>query len=272
MHFRTAASVAILACATSVAAEPKPYKIAMMPVLGMSLARRDTNGYQPEQSVCGEGATCSEACGAGYAECAAKDDSIHCFNPEAKQQCCQDNSGNSCDEGYYCTQDTSSETWCCPNSMDLAACAAAYNVDGGLKTPEVSTSEAPATSTTEAPTSSTEASTSTPEPEPETTSEVPVTYATPEPQPETSSETPATTSVFQPNTTIVYETPSAESSTFVPISSTSIWTGSNSTITSGAPAQPSESGPTTSAPPESGAGALALSPLLLIAAGLAALL
>lgn len=264
MHFRTAASAAILACAAHAIAEPQPYKLAVMPVLGMSLSRRDTNGYQPEQSVCGDGDTCSEACGAGYTECAAVDDSIHCFNPEAKQQCCQDGTGNSCDDGYYCTQDTKQQTWCCPDNMDLAACAAAYNVDGGLKTPEVSTSAPAPTSTPEPVTSST------PEPEP-TTTPAPITS-----EPATSSSVASTS--LQPNSTIVYETPEPESSTFTPISSsTIIGTGSNSTITGGTPTQPTESGTgngpvTTSAPPQSGASAMAFSPLLLIAAGFAALL
>jgi hypothetical protein len=94
MHFRTAASAAILACAAHASAEPKPYKLAMMPVLGMGLSRRDTNGYQPEQTVCGDGDTCAEACGAGYTECGAVDDSIHCFNPDVKQACCNDGTGS----------------------------------------------------------------------------------------------------------------------------------------------------------------------------------
>lgn len=94
MYFRTAASVALLACATHVAAEPKPYKMAMMPIHGMSLVRRDTNGYEPEQTICGSGDTCAEACGSGYTECPSNDDSIHCYNPEAKQACCADGTGS----------------------------------------------------------------------------------------------------------------------------------------------------------------------------------
>ncbi|KAI9171124.1 hypothetical protein HJFPF1_00604 [Paramyrothecium foliicola] len=265
MHFRTAASAAILACAAHASAEPQPYKLAMMPVLGMSLSRRQTNGYQPEQSVCGDGNTCAEACGAGYAECAAVDQSIHCYNPEAKQQCCQDGTGNSCDDGYYCTHDTKQQTWCCPDSMDLTQCAAAYNVEGGLETPVTSTpTPVPTTSSAE----------------PTTSAPAPVTTSTSEEIPTTSV---ASTSVFKPNTTTVYETTESETSTFTPISSvsTSAWAGSNSTITSGSPTQPTESVPTgtsanvpeaTTPGPESGAAATGFSAILLLAAGLVALL
>ncbi|ETS05470.1 hypothetical protein M419DRAFT_117641, partial [Trichoderma reesei RUT C-30] len=133
MLFKTTASVALLACAAHVAAEPKPYRLAMMPVLGQSLARRNTNGYQPELSQCNDGSTCSEACGSGYAECPSSGKETHCYNPGANQNCCADGSGNSCDAGYYCTHDHALKTWCCPENMDLAACAAAYSVVGGLE-------------------------------------------------------------------------------------------------------------------------------------------
>jgi hypothetical protein len=39
---------------------------------------------------------------------------------------------DSCDAGYYCTSDKAGETWCCPDSMDVVACAAAYTIPGGL--------------------------------------------------------------------------------------------------------------------------------------------
>ena len=94
MHVRIAASLAMLACASNVAAEPQPYKLAYMPVLGMSLMRRDTSGYQPEQTVCGTGTTCEQACGNGYTQCASSDDSVHCYNPAAQQNCCSDSTGS----------------------------------------------------------------------------------------------------------------------------------------------------------------------------------
>lgn len=94
MHFQTIVSIAILACATHVAAQAQPYKLIKGPVLGISLARRSTNGYQPEQSTCGDGDTCAEACGKGYEACPSNDDSTHCFNPAVKQSCCTDGSGS----------------------------------------------------------------------------------------------------------------------------------------------------------------------------------
>lgn len=94
MHFRAAASVAILACATHVAAEAKPYKLASMPLPGLSLMRRDTSGYQPDEVKCGDGETCAEACGADFAQCPSDDNLVHCFNPAAAQNCCHDGSGS----------------------------------------------------------------------------------------------------------------------------------------------------------------------------------
>lgn len=138
MHFTTAAAVAVLASVANAAAEPQPYLLAAMP--GLSLMRRSSPGYQPETSICGAGDTCEQACGSGFTQCPSNDGVAHCFNPKAKQNCCSDGSGNSCDEGYYCTHDTALKTWCCPNNMDLAACAAAYTVKGGLKTGALTTS------------------------------------------------------------------------------------------------------------------------------------
>ncbi|KAJ6784615.1 hypothetical protein PWT90_11008 [Aphanocladium album] len=129
MHFTTIAAVATMAAVA--AAEPQPYRLATMP--GLSLMRRASDGYVPETTKCGAGNTCAEACGAEFAECPSKDGVSHCFNPAAKQSCCQDGSGNSCDAGYYCTHDHKAQTWCCPEGMDLAACAAAYSVTGGLE-------------------------------------------------------------------------------------------------------------------------------------------
>lgn len=96
MHFRAVTSVAILACATHVAAnaEAKPYKLAVMPLPGMSLMRRDTSGYQPEETKCHDGNTCAEACGTDFTQCPSEDDLIHCFNPAAAQACCHDGSGS----------------------------------------------------------------------------------------------------------------------------------------------------------------------------------
>ncbi|KAH7328258.1 hypothetical protein B0I35DRAFT_13237 [Stachybotrys elegans] len=258
MLFRAAASVTILACAVNASAEPKPYRLATMPVLGMSLARRDTNGYIPEQTVCGEGNTCSEACGAGYTECASTNDSIHCYNPDAQQKCCTDGSGNSCDAGYYCSHDTQNQTWCCPDSMDLAECAAAYNVVGGLETPAPATTSA-ASSTVAPTTTSAPATTETPE---FTTSSILTTSAA--------------------NTTVV-ETVEKTTTYCPPTSSgfSSAWPGLNSTVSTAAPSTTfGGTVPTGPAPvetpifsvPPSGAAHTGVSALLLLAVGVVAFL
>jgi hypothetical protein len=260
MLFRAAASAAILAAAVNASAEPKPYRLASMPVLGMSLVRRDTNGYQPEQTACSDGDTCAEACGTGFQECSSTGDSIHCFNPEADQQCCTDGSGNSCDAGYYCTHDTSSQTWCCPDAMDLTECAAAYGIESGLETPEPSTSAAPSTTTSAAPTTTAEP----------TTTEVPTTTEI--------STTELTTSAF--NTTTAAISTEETTSYLAPTSAgfTSAWSGSNSTIASIEPTQPAEaspSGPAGTNPGDglgSGAATTGVSALLVLAAGVIAFL
>ncbi|RFU74829.1 prp 4 c domain-containing [Trichoderma arundinaceum] len=280
MLFRTATSVALLACAAHVSAraeaQPKPYKLAMMPVLGMSLVRRDTNGYQPEQSQCHDGDTCSEACGAEYTECPSNDHVSHCYNPSAKQNCCSDGSGNSCDEGYYCTHDHALTTWCCPDNMDLAACAAAYHVDGGLETatPSPSSTSKSTSTTSTTPASTTAAATTT------STTEAPTTTAAP-----TTSAAPTTTAA---PTTVVTEVD--EKTTTVPCTTsagfTSAYTGFNHTVTTATPFQPNQSKtplpPVASIstgapqPPQptgiNGAATSSASALLILAAGVIALL
>lgn len=93
MHFT---SVAILACAAGAAAYSKgqPYRLAVMPVPGLGLSPRDTGGYKPEEQHCGEGATCADACGAGFDQCSAANGVAHCYNPGAGQSCCVDGSGS----------------------------------------------------------------------------------------------------------------------------------------------------------------------------------
>ncbi|KPM35599.1 hypothetical protein AK830_g10968 [Neonectria ditissima] len=290
MLFRSAASLALLACVSNVAAQAQPYKLVTGPVFGISLARRSTNGYQPEQSVCGDGNTCAEACGEGFETCPSQDESTHCFNPAGKQTCCSDGSGNSCDDGYYCTHDTKSQTWCCPDSMDLVECAAAYDVDGTLEKDEATTSSAKptTTSTTSAApktTTTTEAETTssstvistTSSSKVETTSTEPETTSTPvatSHKKESTAESVVIKTEIDDLTTTVCPTPSAGYST--------AWTGSNSTVTSAAPTQPYESTPvaidtaSTAVPPvatgASGASTTGVSALLLVAAGILALL
>ncbi|KAF4338073.1 hypothetical protein FBEOM_8035 [Fusarium beomiforme] len=267
MLFRIIASVALLACASNVAAEPQPYKLVKAPVLGLSLSRRSTPGYQPDQSVCGGGGdTCAEACGAGYESCPSEDDSTHCFNPTMKQTCCFDGTGNSCDEGYYCSHDTKAQTWCCPESMDLAQCAKAYGVKDGLKTDKLITSTAaPTVATTAAPTTTSALKT--------TSTTVYITSTS------LSSTKPATTTVAPTTTTksvVVKTTTKADKTTIIAPSSgySTAWSGSNSTIATAAPIQPSESAPGSAEPStiSSGASLTGVSAMLLAAAGFFALL
>lgn len=128
MFFRIV--VAALAASTAVAqSHPKLVKMSQHQAFGR-LSARQTNGYTPEQTFCGAGDTCEAACGAGYRTCKSNDDLDHCYNPSAGESCCS--SGDSCEAGYYCSADTSGNTFCCPNGMDTVACAAAYSVTGVL--------------------------------------------------------------------------------------------------------------------------------------------
>lgn len=161
MLFKAFATAALLA--GSALAEPMPYKVervGMMSVnMAFGLARRQ-NGYQPTQTLCGNGADCAAACGASYVTCPSKDDQLHCYDPTVlKETCCPDGTGNSCSEGYYCTNDSSGQTWCCPNGMDLAACAAAYGLTGSLVS-QVSTSAPTSAASSSAPASASSATTS----------------------------------------------------------------------------------------------------------------
>jgi hypothetical protein len=75
-------------------AEPAPFKLGKMSLNQVfGLAGRQSQGYQPTQTICGEGETCPEACGANTAQCASNDGELHCFEPSA-QLCCSDGSGS----------------------------------------------------------------------------------------------------------------------------------------------------------------------------------
>jgi len=171
MHAKsiTASLAAVLVLATQVLADQVPYKLERAvrasadELFGLAPRQQDA-GYQPSQTYCsGSGTTCDAVCGAGYVQCASGDGNIHCFNQTAGQICCSDNSGNSCDAGYYCTQDQKGGTWCCPNGMSTAQCAQAYSITGTLmsETALPTTSSTPSSSynstsismTTSAPTS-----------------------------------------------------------------------------------------------------------------------
>ncbi|KAI0171828.1 hypothetical protein GGR52DRAFT_443155 [Hypoxylon sp. FL1284] len=157
MLFTTITSLAALALAGQAAAEPirQPYKLKLsrMPVDSLfGLSRRQTDGYAPEQQFCGAGDTCAQACGKGFEQCSSNDGLVHCFNKSAKQTCCPGSTGDSCDKGYFCSADEKGATWCCPDSMTLKECAAAYNLPGPLvsetEPAPSTTSPAPAGATT----------------------------------------------------------------------------------------------------------------------------
>lgn len=98
MLFTSFSAVAALALAAqATAAELKPYKPQLMKMSVhqmFGIGRRQASGYQPTQSQCGTGATCAEACGAGYETCTSSDNAVHCFNPAAAETCCPDSTGS----------------------------------------------------------------------------------------------------------------------------------------------------------------------------------
>lgn len=158
---------AVVALASQAFADPLPYRpakafLSAREIFG--LGRRETDDvYHPKQSVCGMAETCSEACGNSFAQCASTDNQMHCYDKGAKEACCPDGTGNSCEAGYYCAADTAGLTVCCPEGDDLAACASKYSVAGGLhfETKIFSSSAASSTSTSSASTSTSVASSST---------------------------------------------------------------------------------------------------------------
>jgi hypothetical protein len=98
MLFNAVTTLAVAALAGQAIAEParKPYQPSLARMtLRSTLGHRgdDGLGYQTDSSVCGTGATCAEACGAGFEQCASSDNAVHCFNAGASSTCCPDNSG-----------------------------------------------------------------------------------------------------------------------------------------------------------------------------------
>ncbi|KAE8449271.1 hypothetical protein EG329_008438 [Mollisiaceae sp. DMI_Dod_QoI] len=156
----------VLVAAAHAVAEPAPYKLGSMSLNNAFGLLRRQAGYQPTQTYCGPGDDCASSCGDGYVQCPSSDGDLHCFDPAIQQTCCPDGSGNSCDEGYYCTSDASGGTWCCPDGMDLAACAAAYSLTGSLVSETAASTPSSPPSSTPASVSVSVTSTSTPTPTP----------------------------------------------------------------------------------------------------------
>ncbi|KAH8786658.1 hypothetical protein BGZ57DRAFT_950725 [Hyaloscypha finlandica] len=131
MLFSTFVISSVFVASAVAAAEPAPYKLGKMSMnQAFGLMRRQA-GYQPTQTICGPGPDCASSCGAGTSQCASSDGDRHCYNPTV-EHCCPDGTGNSCDAGFFCTSDAEGGTWCCPDGMSLAACAAAYSLTGTL--------------------------------------------------------------------------------------------------------------------------------------------
>jgi hypothetical protein len=147
MHFKPATIAAIAALASQVVAEAT-YKMALHPHQIFGIVKRQETGYAPNETFCGMGTSCAEACGAGYIVCASGDSSIHCFNPDA-QKCCTDASGKACDTGYFCATANDGQTLCCKDGEALDACAKAYGVANvSSQVPKASTSSTTTSSST----------------------------------------------------------------------------------------------------------------------------
>ncbi|TQN73014.1 putative secreted protein [Colletotrichum shisoi] len=196
MHIRSLASLAFAAfAAQAFAQQTKVFKRSITTGRDLGFMRRADGGYQPEDEVCNKGGnTCSEACGGGYQQCKSTDQAVHCYDPTAGETCCSTTTGNSCLTSFYCTHDTKTETFCCPNGMNLGDCATKHGVTGPL------TSDVPVPTTTSVPSTS-------------KSSTVPPTTS--------SSAPPTTTSSSLVATTTTTTTTTSSSSAFISTSTTS---------------------------------------------------
>ncbi|KAI1302975.1 hypothetical protein F5Y03DRAFT_193150 [Xylaria venustula] len=155
MIYSTAYTLLVVGLASQILAEPyEPHRPSLARMSTRNIIgfhRRDLEGYAPTEQICGDGDTCAEACGKGFTQCHSKDHLTHCYNPVKKETCCPNGSGESCDNGYFCTADDDDKTWCCPDGLTLKECAQKYNIPGPLTSQAVSTSKttAKATSTKE---------------------------------------------------------------------------------------------------------------------------
>ncbi|CCF34757.1 hypothetical protein CH063_06683 [Colletotrichum higginsianum] len=206
MHIRSLASLAFVAfAAQAFAQQTKVFKRSITTGRDLGFMRRADGGYQPEDEVCNKGGnTCSEACGGGYQQCKSTDQAVHCYDPTAGETCCSTTTGNSCLTSFYCTHDTKTETFCCPNGMNLGDCATKHGVTGPL------TSDVPIPTTTSVPSTS-------------KSSTVPPTTSSSAPPTTTSSSLVATTTSTFISTSTTSEAPSTTivSTSFSPSAGTS---------------------------------------------------
>ncbi|KAL2158903.1 hypothetical protein VTH06DRAFT_2933 [Thermothelomyces fergusii] len=279
MLVKSIAALAAFTLAANAIAEPMPYKPSLTRTTTRSLfgiGHRQDAVYQPAAVTCGDGDTCAEACGAGYETCVSNDDSTHCYNPTVGEICCPNQSGGTCDKGYYCTADKDGETYCCPEGMDVEECAAVYNMPGELTLqtppPASSTSTSTSTTTTSSSTSTSTSSSSTTTTTTTTTSTESTTTestsTTESTESSTESSTPSSTSDSTP-TPLSFTTSVAPPVTILPayVPSGGPIPINSTTVSTVVPPQPTQT------KIEEGAGS-AVAPataLVLLAAGIAAL-
>lgn len=85
MHFKT---IALLALAAVTSAEKLRFTRVSPPQFGIVRRQEGGGAYEPEETACGAGDTCAEACGEGFEQCASLDGVNSCFNPGAGEVCC----------------------------------------------------------------------------------------------------------------------------------------------------------------------------------------
>lgn len=233
MHFTAASAVAMLAFASTAVAESPMYKMSTRQLFGI-VRRQDDGAYVPDQAACNNGATCAEACGAGFEQCKAVSEAdVHCYNKGAGHICCPSNTGNSCEPGYYCAANATNAVSCCKNGQSLTDCAAQQEGAGVL------------TSLTAAATTSTTTTTSS-----------------------TTTTTPSTTTTTTPTIaeTTVYVNSTSTTCTET-IKGSASYAGSNSTSTKPPvvpPTKPAAPSNTTGGPVPAGASGLAASAMAAI--------
>lgn len=103
MQYRSVTSLAIMALAsTAVAQQARVFTRASQSVKEFGIFGRQTDGYQPEDEICGgEGSTCAEACGTGYEQCSSSDEAVHCFNPADGESCCASGDGSESPSSFF---------------------------------------------------------------------------------------------------------------------------------------------------------------------------
>ena len=81
------------------------------------------NSLDKRQSLyCGEGNTCADACGSGYAQCGDADE-FNCYNYADGETCCDYDPAYSCESGAYCAV-VGGDPTCCPGGYSPDECGA----------------------------------------------------------------------------------------------------------------------------------------------------